>query len=71
MGRKTWDSIPFKPLPGRVSIVVTSQQNIGTEEGKNLKIVSSLSKGIEFAQEQGEKELMIIGGIIKEEYLFT
>jgi dihydrofolate reductase len=29
MGRKTWDSIPprFRPLPGRVNIVVTRQQD--------------------------------------------
>ncbi len=25
MGRKTWDSLPVKPLPRRVNIVVTSQ----------------------------------------------
>ncbi len=29
MGRKTWDSLParFRPLPGRVNIVVTRQSN--------------------------------------------
>ena len=26
MGRKTWDSLPFKPLPHRKSIVVSSNQ---------------------------------------------
>lgn len=25
MGRKTWDSLPRKPLPGRVNVVVTRQ----------------------------------------------
>ena len=25
MGRKTWDSLPKKPLPGRTNIVVTRQ----------------------------------------------
>lgn len=25
MGRKTWDSLPRKPLPGRINIVVTRQ----------------------------------------------
>ena len=25
MGRKTWDSLPRKPLPGRLNIVVTRQ----------------------------------------------
>src|SRR5437764_15415023 len=27
MGRKTWDSLPRKPLPGRVNVVVTRQKN--------------------------------------------
>lgn len=27
MGRKTWDSLPRKPLPGRKNIVVTRQEN--------------------------------------------
>ena len=29
MGRKTWDSLParFRPLPGRVNVVVTRQKN--------------------------------------------
>lgn len=26
MGRKTWDSLPKKPLPGRTNIVITRQQ---------------------------------------------
>jgi len=27
MGRKTWDSLPKKPLPGRVNVVVTRQKD--------------------------------------------
>lgn len=27
MGRKTWDSLPRKPLPGRVNVVVTRQKH--------------------------------------------
>ena len=27
MGRKTWDSLPKKPLPGRVNVVITRQQD--------------------------------------------
>ena len=26
MGRKTWDSLPFKPLPNRHNIIVTSNE---------------------------------------------
>jgi dihydrofolate reductase len=31
MGRKTWDSLPRKPLPGRVNIVVTRQTGLQAE----------------------------------------
>lgn len=27
MGRKTWESLPKKPLPGRLNIVITRQKN--------------------------------------------
>lgn len=62
MGRKTWDSIG-RPLPDRVSIVVTSHEKLGAaEEGKNLKLVHSVDEGIDYAKIHGEKELMVIGG---------
>jgi dihydrofolate reductase len=41
MGRKTWDSLPprFRPLPGRVNVVVSRQEawnEIGTQPSSNL-----------------------------------
>ncbi|MBP7388916.1 MAG: dihydrofolate reductase [Chitinophagales bacterium] len=61
MGRKTYESIPekFRPLPGRVNIVVTRSKNYVAE---GCKVVGSLEEGIQFARENGEQELMIIGG---------
>ena len=37
MGRKTWDSLPFKPLPNRRNIVLSSQlvENIETYSSTN------------------------------------
>ncbi len=35
MGRKTWDSLPRKPLPGRRNIVITRQTN-WTADGAEL-----------------------------------
>ena len=39
MGRKTWDSLParFRPLPGRVNIVVTRQANWQAEGAWRLQ----------------------------------
>lgn len=31
MGRKTWDSLPRKPLPGRIHIVLSSNENENTD----------------------------------------
>lgn len=47
MGRKTWDSIPprFRPLPGRLNVVVTRQQGwseIGAQPSSSLENALSL-----------------------------
>ena len=31
MGRKTWDSLPRKPLPGRMNVVLTRDQSFEPE----------------------------------------
>ncbi len=38
MGRKTWDSLPAKvrPLPGRLNIVISRQENLSLPEGTLL-----------------------------------
>ena len=37
MGRKTWDSLPKKPLPGRVNVVVTRADGLaGRRRGDGL-----------------------------------
>lgn len=61
MGRKTYESIPekFRPLPGRVNIVITRSKSYSAE---GCKVVSSVEEGISFARDSGENELMVIGG---------
>ena len=34
MGRKTWDSLPKKPLPNRVNVIVSSKYTFETKSGK-------------------------------------
>lgn len=55
MGRKTWDSLPRKPLPGRVNVVVTRQPD-WTCEGA----VTANSLGAATAGTSGP--VMVIGG---------
>ena len=61
MGRKSYESIPakFRPLAGRVNIIVTRQKDFKAE---GCKVFSSAEEGIEFAKDMGEGELMILGG---------
>jgi len=57
MGRKTFESIG-KPLPNRTSIVLS---NSGFEcEG--VDTFNDIQKALDFARENGEEELFIIGG---------
>ena len=54
MGRKTWDSLPRKPLPGRDNIVVTRQRDWSAEGAMNA---SSLDEAL---AKSGEAS--VIGG---------
>ncbi len=61
MGRKTYESIPpkFRPLPGRANIIVSRQPGYIAE---GCKVVATVEEGIRFAADNGEDELMVIGG---------
>lgn len=56
MGRKTWESLPKRPLPGRVNIVVTRSEDFN--EAGALK-ANSLEKAVDLA---GDSRIFIIGG---------
>ena len=57
MGRKTWDSLPKKPLPGRANIVVTRDPNFAAE---GAVVAHSLDEAL--AAAGNAPEIMIIGG---------
>lgn len=61
MGRKTYESIPpkFRPLVGRVNIVVSRQQGY---EAPGCRVVANVDEAIAFANANEEDELMVIGG---------
>jgi dihydrofolate reductase len=46
MGRKTWESLPRRPLPGRLNIIVSSTMRDSGAEDANVKIAPSLSAAI-------------------------
>jgi len=61
MGRKNYDSIPdkYRPLPNRPNIVITRNAEFFDS---NIDIFTSINDAIDFAKDQGEEELFIIGG---------
>jgi dihydrofolate reductase len=56
MGRKTWDSLPRKPLPGRKNIVVTRNPQFGAE---GAIVANSFSDAVAKADAD---EIAVIGG---------
>lgn len=63
MGRKTWESLPLQPLPGRLNLVLTRD---GSFEALGAVVVQSLSEALSMAREQaaedGVDEICVIGG---------
>jgi len=63
MGRATWESLPLKPLPGRLNIVLSRDPEF---RAKGALVVSNLDEAIEIAREQaaedGRGEIAVIGG---------
>jgi dihydrofolate reductase len=63
MGRKTWDSLPRKPLPGRMNIVLSRD---GSFEPPQAVVCESFLEAVQMAKEQaaedGVDEVCVIGG---------
>ncbi len=59
MGRKTWDSLPRKPLPGRLNIVVSRSSAFSAE---GASVASSVDAALLLASQAGQGEVMVIGG---------
>lgn len=56
MGRRTWDSLPMKPLKNRLNIVVSR------DSGRAEHVVPSIAEAIALAQAQGYTRISGIGG---------
>ena len=63
MGRKTWDSLPLKPLPGRLNLVLSKDESF---EARGAVVCTTLDEAVEIAREQamddGVDEVCVIGG---------
>jgi dihydrofolate reductase len=63
MGRKTWESLPRRPLPGRTNIVLSRDQSFET---LGALVCENFSEAVQIAREQAEDdgtdEVCVIGG---------
>lgn len=63
MGRKTWDSLPKKPLPGRLNVVLSRD---GSFEPRSAVVCGDFPEALSIAREQaaedGAPEVCVIGG---------
>ncbi|HEY3776776.1 MAG TPA: dihydrofolate reductase [Rhizomicrobium sp.] len=59
MGRKTWESLPKSPLPGRLNIVVTRDK---AYHAPGASVVHSLAGAIARAGAEHSDEIAVIGG---------
>jgi dihydrofolate reductase len=55
MGRKTWDSLPRKPLPGRINVVITRQKDWRAEGAATASSLDQATSGT-------SGTVMVIGG---------
>ena len=63
MGRKTWQSLPRRPLTGRLNVVLTRQPEF---EAKGAVVCADFGEAVAIAREQaaedGVEEVCVIGG---------
>lgn len=59
MGRKTWDTLPKKPLPGRTNIVVTRDEAFVAE---GAVVVHAFEEALKRAEAESPEEIAVIGG---------
>ncbi|MHA7133461.1 dihydrofolate reductase [Oerskovia turbata] len=75
MGRVTWDSLParFRPLPGRLNVVVTRQEDWAPDDAAHpggpatgVAVASSVEEGLALAsaaaQDSGSGQVWVMGG---------
>ena len=64
MGRRTWESLPLKPLPGRLNLILSRDESF---EAHRAVVCTTLDEAVEIARETAEEdgvdEICVIGGV--------
>ena len=65
MGRRTWESLPLKPLPGRLNLVLSRDESF---LARGALVCTTLDEAVEIARETAEEdgvdEICVIGGTV-------
>lgn len=61
MGRKTWDSIPHKPLKNRINIILSTTLVL-PEHNSNVYVVKNMDECMKLCRKFSNKEWFVIGG---------
>jgi dihydrofolate reductase len=61
MGRKTFEAVNSKPLPGRLNIIISRQEGLSSPYN-NAVFVTSVEQAIDEATATNAKEIFIAGG---------
>ena len=59
MGRKTWESLPRRPLPGRLNVVLSRRTGYRAE---GARVAPDLEAALALARASGAAEAFVIGG---------
>lgn len=62
MGRKTWDSLPIKPLKNRYNTVITRQTRQLDEEDYGFVHMQEVISAIQIINQDEYKDIYVIGG---------
>lgn len=63
MGRKTWDSLPIQPLPGRDNLVLSRDAELQIRGAECFTDFDSMrARGAGLARKCGASEMVVIGG---------
>lgn len=67
MGRNTWESLPLRPLPGRLNIVLTRDEGYEADgKSRGALVCTTLDEALDIAREHGAEdevdEICVIGG---------
>lgn len=58
MGRKTWESLPVKPLPNRINIVLTHNKDYVAQ---GAQMINSIDEALRHCQQYDE--IFVMGGV--------